>query len=151
MVSEKNMKFWDFCQGADPFLFKNFVLILQNYLPISVLDVIILLWVGVGKNLGAAQDGLTLSATEIFYFFVSTQLYICRSRSLSRAALCPGSGTPTPLPFTHPFTGNLWPLTLFVNFYRNQVLPWLPLMGPDLCQSFQRLLLSFIDQPKADK
>ena len=62
--------FWDFLSRGRPFPLREFVLILQNYLPISVLDVIILLWVGVGKNLGPAQDGLTLSATEIFYFFL---------------------------------------------------------------------------------
>ena len=46
------------------------------------------------------------SATEIFYF-VSAQLYIWRGRSLSRAALCSGSGTPTSLPFTRPLCQSL--------------------------------------------
>ena len=48
--------------------------------------------------------------------FVPTQLYILRSRSLSRAALCSGSGTPTSLPFTRPHWQSLPAGNIFQSF-----------------------------------
>ena len=52
------------------------------------------------------QGGFTLGNRDLL-LFVSAQLYIWRGRSLSRAALCSGSGTPTSLPFTRPLCQSL--------------------------------------------